>query len=116
MGGGGFKCSCFNRIVSLWNSSPSNVRDITNYSSPISSLKCLMFEKMNARFVSGDCCSWCFNVYVVIAAHHNHIINRYGSSRLLTVAAALFWRVLINTRAFIYGRAIYIIINLYITR
>ena len=39
-----FKRSFFNRIVPMWNSLPSNVRHITNYSSFISSLKQLMFE------------------------------------------------------------------------
>ena len=38
-----FKRSFFNRIVPMWNSLPSNVRHITNYSSFISSLKHLMF-------------------------------------------------------------------------
>ena len=55
-----FKRRFFNRIVSMWNSLPSNVRHITNYSSFISSLKHLMFEKMNTSFVSSDCCSWFF--------------------------------------------------------
>ena len=55
-----FKRSFFNRIVPMWNSLPSNVRHITNYSSFISSLKHLMFEKMNTSFVSSDCCSWFF--------------------------------------------------------
>ena len=55
-----FKCSFFNRIVPMWNSLPSNVRHITNYSSFISSLKYLIFEKINTSFVSSDCCSWYF--------------------------------------------------------
>ena len=50
----------FNRIVPMWYSLSSNVRHITNYSSFISSLKHLMFEKMNTSFVSSDCCSWFF--------------------------------------------------------
>ena len=54
-----FKCCFFIRIVPMWNYLPSNVRHITNYSSFISNLKDLMFEKMNTRFVSSDCCS-CF--------------------------------------------------------
>ena len=54
-----FKRSFFNRIVPMWNSLPSNVRHITNYSSFISSLKHLMFGKMNTSFVSSDCSS-CF--------------------------------------------------------
>ena len=55
-----FKRSFFNRIVPMWNSLPSNVRHITNYFSFISSLKHLMFEKINTSFVSSDCCSWFF--------------------------------------------------------
>ena len=55
-----FKRSFFNRIVHMWNSSPSDVRHITNYSSFISSLKHLMFDEMNTSFVSSDCCSWFF--------------------------------------------------------
>ena len=51
-----FKRSFFNRIVPMWNSLPSNVRHITNYSSFISSLKHLM----NSSFDSSDCCSWFF--------------------------------------------------------
>ena len=51
-----FKRSFFNRIVPMWSSLPSNVRHITSYSSFISSLKHLMFEKMNTSFVSNDCC------------------------------------------------------------
>ena len=54
-----FERSFLNRIVPMWNSLPSNVRHITNHSSFISSLKHLMFEKMNTSFVSSDCCS-CF--------------------------------------------------------
>ena len=60
-----FKPSFFNRIVPMWNFSPSNVRHITNYSSFISSLKRLMFEKMNTSFVSSDCFSWFFEMFVL---------------------------------------------------
>ena len=70
-----FKSSFFNRIVPMWNSLPSNARHITNYSAFISSLKHLMFEKINTSFVSSDCWSWFFsNVCVVIAGCHNHLI------------------------------------------
>ena len=42
-----FKCSLFDRIVTMWNSLPSNVRNITNqaYYSFISSLNRLMLKK-----------------------------------------------------------------------
>ena len=56
------RTDCFNKMVPMWNSLPSNVRHITKYSSFISSLKHkhVMFEKMNTSFVSSDCCSWFF--------------------------------------------------------
>ena len=52
-----FKRSFFNRIVHMWNFLPYNVRNITNYSFFISSLKHIMVEKKNTSFVSSDCWS-----------------------------------------------------------
>ena len=61
----GFERSLYNRIVPVWNSLPSNVRHITNYPFFISSLKRLLFEKMNTSFVSSDCFSCFFLIFVL---------------------------------------------------
>ena len=57
-----FKRSFFNRIIPVWNSLPSNVRHITNYSSFISSLKRLKFEKMNTSFK----CLYCNHIIIIL--------------------------------------------------
>ena len=67
-----FKRSVCNGIVPMLNYLPSNVHHNTNYSSFISSLKRLMFEKMHT--------SWSVvivvhGVLIVIAAYHNTIIK-----------------------------------------
>ena len=71
-----FKRSFFYRIVPMWNSLPSNVRHITNYSSFISSLKHLMFEKKILVLSVVIAVYGFLNVCVVIAVCHNHIIMK----------------------------------------
>ena len=64
------------RIVPMWDSSPSNVRHITNYSSFTSSLKHLLFEMKCKSVLSVVVVVHDFlNVCAVIAAYHNHIIK-----------------------------------------
>ena len=65
----------------MWKSLSSNIRYITNYSSFLSSLKRLMFEKMNTSFVSSDCCCSRLNTCAVIAAYHNHSIKGWCKSK-----------------------------------
>ena len=93
-----FKRSFFNRIVPMWNFLPSNIHHITNYSSFISSLRHLMFEKKGILVLSVVTDVHGFlNVCVVTAGCHNHIIkgwwkfkNMLGGSYLQRLQWILF--------------------------